>query len=231
MPGHAFQPLSSTHQDPPAPQGAPSLASPARRPVGVSSEPHVQGDRPYVTAHLFTGCLHPSRPGRLALHGTDTQSTAWHRAGAQQTSVGGMTLHGETKKHSVPKMHRHLLLLVLAQWWQGTRAVGGGRGRADPPPLSGLAGPELVKTRQDRPRPCEVPGKTSRPQRPPRDTAWGPGGARPAARQASRGRKCPGVSLGPPWTEVYFRPEPKIHVAGHTNVHPPRHSWEGPHLP
>lgn len=85
-----------------------------------------------------------------------TQSRAWHRAGAKQTSVGGMTLDGETNSTQSPQVHIPLLLLVLTWWWQGTPAVGGGRGRADPPPLGGLTGSEL-KTRQDRPIPCEAP--------------------------------------------------------------------------
>lgn len=103
--------------------------------------------------------------------------------------------------------------------------MGGGRSRADHPPLGGLAGPELVKTGQDRPSPCEAPVKTSKPQRLPLDAVWGPGDPGPTARQASRGRKCPEVSLGSPQAGVYFRPVPKLEVAGHTSTWPQQ---EGP---
>lgn len=61
-----------------------------------------------------------------------TQSRAWHRAGAQQTSVGGMTLDGETNSTQSPQVRIPLLLLVHTWWWQGTRAVGG-QGRPSSP--------------------------------------------------------------------------------------------------
>lgn len=74
-----------------------------------------------------------------------TQSRAWHGVGALQTSVRGMTIDGGTNECTVPphvpsppSAATHLAgagcprlngVCVLAL------ALGGGKGRADPPPL------------------------------------------------------------------------------------------------
>lgn len=144
-------------------RGSQAPCSPARHPPGFpQSLICLLTSRP---AHVFTG-RPPSGPVRLAAHHATRraeQSRAWHGAGALQTSVRGVTLDGETNDTRSPKCTFPSCYGFSPGGGQGTLAVGGGRGRADPPTLGGLGGPELVKTRRDRPRPCKAPVKMSEP--------------------------------------------------------------------
>lgn len=71
---------------------------------------------------------------------------------------------GQTNTWSPQSCLPLLLQFSSGRRW-GAPAVGGGRGEADPLPLGGVAGSNLVKTRQDRQRPCEAPMKMRKPQR------------------------------------------------------------------
>lgn len=81
------------------------------QPALLSSSASSALGQAFVLAHLVTVCLHPQAhlPGPPLC---STQSRAWHRVCAEQRSVGGMTLDGETNSIRSPQVHIPLLLVL-----------------------------------------------------------------------------------------------------------------------
>lgn len=114
-------------------------------------------DRPFVPAHLFTGCLHAGQPCLPGYPLAGTQTRVSHGAGILQTSVRGMSIE-ETNVCAVPP---HVLSPVAAAHqadqgapcsmgsvsWCGIRRW---ERQSRPASLSCLAGCDLLKTKHDR---------------------------------------------------------------------------------
>lgn len=116
-------------------------------------------------------CLSPPRQAiRLALHRADMQSRAWHGAGAQQTSAGGMTLVGRQTTLGPQKC-----IVTSCCWF----LPGGGSGKWERQgrPASPWW-PDWTRAGENQ---AGQTKKTSSPPRQPLDAVWGPGGAQSTA--------------------------------------------------